>query len=136
MQPGAQRQRPSHPFPRPAASLDPGSPTETLRLLGEQRDALRTLEGTALAGIAESLGRAAEVLLEVQERQEKMRLRNMVTEEELAREMGYVKDDDSADKKQFAADMIRCGVERHKTSRTRVFYFRDEVEAAVRRLGE
>jgi hypothetical protein len=128
---------PPNPSGRGGASFAPeGSPAELARVLAEQREVLRGFEGTALAGIAESLACAAEVLVDVQERQEKMRLKNMVTEEDMAREMGYVKDDGSADRKQFAADMIRCGVERHKTSRTRAFYFRDEVESAVRRLGE
>lgn len=112
------------------------NPAELARALDENREALRAFEGTALAQIARSLAETAETLARVQESQDRARRRNMVTEEDLAREMGYVNEAGEVERRQFAADMVKCGVERHKTSRTRAFYFRDEVEEAIRRLGE
>ena len=108
----------------------------TARSISEAKAVLEK-HGEALSvELATRLCEAAEALARVQESQERARRRNMVTEEELAREMGYVNERGEVEKRQFAADMVKCGVERHKTSRTRAFYFRDEVEEAIRRLGE
>jgi hypothetical protein len=106
------------------------------KLLSEQRETLERLQWGAVADSVRVLSEAALTLSETAERLEGMRRSNLVAEEDLAREMGYVDEAGRVERKQFVQDMRRCGVERHKTSRARAFYLRDEVEAAIRRLGE
>jgi hypothetical protein len=61
--------------------------TDLARTLEEQREALKTYEGTALAQLAESLARAADVLAQVQERQEKMTRQEWMNHEECAKHL-------------------------------------------------
>jgi len=106
------------------------------RELERNREALEAAQWCVLSGVAASLAVAASTMQSVLGGLQSAHRNNLVSEEDLAREMGYVDDEGNVERKQFVQDMRRCGVERHKTSRTRTFYLRDEVEAAIRRLGE
>lgn len=104
------------------------------RALEEAKEALRAFEGSALAAVAESLARTAESLAETLMRLERTSGKSFVAEEELAVEMGYVDEAGAPMKKAFAKAMLEAGVPRHKLTNTRVYYLRDEVEDALRRM--
>lgn len=110
------------------------SPLATARDLSEATRILREFEGTALAAVAETLMRVAEVQARTLAELAGMGADAILTVEQAAAEMGYVDEEGNPRTKAFAKAAAEKGFRRHVLNANNIYYLRRELHEDVERL--
>ena len=110
-----------------------GGVGELAASLREQREALMVFEGSALAGVAESLSVAADGLMAVLERIEESAPQDWMTPEKAALYVGYEWEDGSSAGRELAVEAYERlasaeGIPCHRLSARKKLYNRREVD--------
>lgn len=130
MQP-APPQSSSLPVDRPAVS----DLSALARSLSEARTALRDVEATALASVAEILMKVTEAQMRMLTELASMGSDAILTLEQAAVEMGYVDDDGHPRTKAWSKAAAEKGFRRHVLNANNIYYIRRELHEDVARLS-